>query len=48
MFARRRREGVRDRPVMTHWRQIGRDMGIKDYGETGLLRETTPRDALDK
>ena len=41
-------EGVRDRPVMTHWRQLGWDMGVTDYLETGLLRETITRDALDK
>lgn len=43
-----RGKGVRDRPCVTHWRQIGWDMGIKDYAETGLIRETVTRDILDK
>ncbi|MBP5511308.1 MAG: hypothetical protein J6Z49_10355 [Kiritimatiellae bacterium] len=41
-------EDVRDRPVMTHWCQLGWDMGVTDYAETGLMCEPITHDALDK
>lgn len=35
-------------PFAVHWRQTGWDMGISDYDETGFIRHTVTRDALDR
>ena len=36
--------GRRGRPFATHWRQVGWDMGIKDYLETGFYGKQVSRD----
>ena len=37
----------RGTPFMTHWRQVGWDMGISDYLEGGYYDRTVTRDILD-
>ena len=32
----------------THWRQVGWDMGITDYADTGFYDRQVTRDALDR
>jgi hypothetical protein len=36
------------RPFATHWRQVGWDMGISDYADTGFYDRQVTRDALDR
>ena len=35
-------------PFDVHWRQIGWDMGIKNYSETGFYDTQVMRDILDR
>ena len=35
-------------PFLTHWRQVGWDMGVNEYRETGLIDAQVTRDALDR
>ena len=46
--ARRTNPSVGSRPFAVHWRQIGWDMGISDYAETGFYDTTVTRDVLDR